>query len=52
MLSLADAIAVNAGVADPALMFRFHKITAKIAKRFSPQVANAWLNAAGRFQGS
>ncbi len=50
MLLLEQAKAANAG--DPVLMFRFHKVTSKIARRFRPQVANAWLNAVGRFQGS
>ncbi|KKL04879.1 hypothetical protein LCGC14_2611680, partial [marine sediment metagenome] len=41
MLRLADAIAANQGRGT--LMFRFHKVTAKIAKRFGPEVANTWL---------
>ena len=51
MLPLARAIAVNAGV-DDVLMFRFHATARRIAEKFGPQTARAWMRAVTRFQGT
>jgi hypothetical protein len=50
VLALAEAIAVNQGQSSH-VMFRFHRVAQKIAKRFSPEVATAWTQALTRFKG-
>ncbi len=50
MLALANAIAANVGHGSQ--IFRFHKVTTRIARRFGPETARVWLQAALGFKGS
>lgn len=49
MLTLAKAITANQG--GGSLLFSFHKVAARISRRFGPQTATAWMRAVTRFQG-
>jgi len=49
VLSLAEALVANQ-TGEEFLMFRFHKVAARLAKRFEPAVVSAWMRALSRFE--
>jgi len=51
MLALAQAIAANQ-TPRGVLMFRFHRVAARISARFGTEAANSWIRAVTRFQGT